>query len=179
MKKSVVVLVIAIALLSVILVAFTGATNTIVDNQTVYVSQIILLNQTLKNPADPSKDIYRVLEKQSYLEEHPGEEDTFLLSRDENLWADYVIQIRDYNYLYDHLGNSLKLEAKVLPDEATNKTLNFNGREKDEVYATVSNEGEVKYQTKLEEVAVIAVQIAATDGSGIACNVKIQSWMYI
>ena len=179
MKKSVVVLVVAIALLSVILVAFTGATNTIIDNQTVYVSRIILLNQTLKNPADPSKDIYRVLEKQSYLEEHPGEEDTFLLSRDENLWADYVIQIRDYNYLYDHLGNSLKLEAKVLPDEATNKTLNFNGREEDDVYATVSNEGEVKYQTKLEEVAVIAVQIAATDGSGIACNVKIQSWMYI
>ena len=178
MKKSVVVLVVAIALLSVILVAFTGATNTIVDNQTVYVSQIILLNQTLKNPADPSKDIYRVLEKPANVEQSE-EKETFLISQEENIWADYVIQIRNYNYFYDYLGNSLKLEAKVLPDEATNKTLVFNGRTKDEVYAVVSNEGEVKYQVKLEQAVVIAIQIAATDGSGVTCNVKIQSWMYI
>ncbi|MBO4540944.1 MAG: hypothetical protein J5736_03120 [Bacilli bacterium] len=179
MKKSVVVLVMAIALLSIILVAFTGATYTIVDDQTVYVKKIVLDNKTLFNPADTSKMIYSVLERESHLAENPDEEETFVRDREENLWFDYVIQIRDFNYFYDNLGHSLQLQAHAEPDNATNRSLRFSGREKDEIYATVSPEGMVEFPTKLEEIADISVSISAKDGSKIESHVRIQSWWYI
>lgn len=179
MKKSVVVLVIAIALLSVILVAFTGATYTIVDNQTVYVNRIVLDNKTLPNPADTSKMVYSVLERESYLAENPDDEDSFIREREEKTYFDYLIRIYDFNYFYDNLGHALQLQAHVEPDNATNKSLRYDGREKDLVYATVSPEGLVDFPQKLTKTAEIELRISAKDGSRAECHLKIISRRYV
>ncbi len=177
MKKSIVVLVFAVSLLAILLVAFTGATYAVIDNTTVYVNKIVLDTKTLKNPSNSSKNIYTVLERETYLAENPEKASDF--QQEGNSWYDYIIKIVDYNYFFDYLGNSLKLEAHVLPTEATNKALRYHGRAKDEIYATVSREGEVAFQSKLEEIAEIQVTIEAQDGSGTSCSLKIQSRMYI
>ncbi len=179
MKKSVLVLVAAISIVSIVIVAFMGATYTIVDNQTIYVQKIYLDVQTLMNPVDASKTIYEVLERKAYLAEHPDKESMFVLDAENDVYCDYVIRIQDYNYLYDHLGNALNLQARAWPDNATNRALRYRLREKDEVYATASVDGEIKYNVQMSETADLIVTITAQDGSGSKTYVKIRNRKYI
>ena len=179
MKKSVLVLVAAISIVSIVLVAFLGASYNIVDNQTIYVQKIYIDLQTLMNPANTEKVIYEVLERKAYLAEHPDKESLFVLDAENDVYCDYVIRIQDYNYLYDHLGNALNLKARAWPDDATNKSLRYRLREKDEVYATASVDGEIKYNVQMTETADVIVTISSQDGSGSKTFVKIRNRKYI
>ena len=184
MKKSVFVLIVGVALVSIILVAFVGANYSIVDNQTVYVASLVLDNKTLV--AEGGSQIYEVLEKKSYLIENPTKESTFARETDEDGkitgWYDYIIRIKDYNSFYDYYGNSITLQAHCTPSDATNKKIRFAGREKDQVYATVTQNGEgeaeVKYVTKMDVVADIEVTMNSTDGSNLTSYIKIRNQKY-
>ena len=155
MKKAIVVIISALYVVSIVIIAFFGS-EVRTETKTTYVEDITL---TLETYSFGGKTIYEVNKNSSWTIE------TRKIPK-------YTIVIRDYNYFYESMGNAIKLDATVSPENATYPQLDYK-IVKGENVASIIGEKTFSFNEQLTTSVASTVKITTTDNSGVSILVGI------
>ena len=176
MKKALIAIISAIYVFAIIIVSFLGVRAEI-SNRTVYAEQILLLNQNVINPntSEIAIEVYKRPDESLINDEGRGIEDNIVWNYGDGLQEhrNYVIKIRDTNFLFDVMGKKYKLETKVLPEDTTRKDLNFFISASEGIKATlkVNNVGDISFLEEYNSAVSLDMIISTTDLSNVSIDV--------
>ena len=195
MKKAMIAIVSAIYFVAIIIVAFLGVRAEFYRNQERVDATGITLEEMKENVPgevvnyyfdgshDEDKILYVAYAKPETLDSEGYDQDHY------NLWRipdgsnenyDYIIRIKKWTWLYNYEWRdgktNFKVNAKVVPDNASEQALVYSTTEGNNgtIYELDNDTGKLHFLEQLENRLTIPITVSTTDNSGIRIRVKVQ-----
>ena len=187
MKKALIAIISVIYVVAIIIVSFLGIRAEVV-NETIYVQEIVLLNQTLYYPNMPKIEdnaivsVYKRPSEDAIGDDGVGEVDGRLINWDFNgVSRDYAIFIDDYFYLYENMGKKYTIETSVKPEDATKKDLTYymSGSDAVKEKLSLTNYGEITFSLQHKGWVDVDILISSTDMSGVEIDILLKIGSYL
>lgn len=195
MKKAMIAIVSVIYVIAIVIVAFLGVRAEFIRNQErVDATGITLIEMVDNTPGEvvsyyfdgshnEEQILYTAYSRPETLDEEGYDEAHY------NLWRipdgsnenyDFIIRIRKWVWLYNYEWRdgktNFKVNAKVVPDNASEQALVYSTTEGNEgtLYDLDNDTGLIHFNEQLTNRLTIPVTVSTTDNSGIRIKVKVQ-----
>ena len=179
MKKALIAIISVIYVVAIILVSFLGSKAEI-NNQTIYVTELELHNETMYNPSYPS-DINKavVIIKNRPSEYEIGDDGK---DADDMTWniieegkivkrISNIIRFKNLTYISENMNSEYQLDVRVKPDDATKKELTYYTNRSN--FMTIDANGLIKFTTIPTSLVSGQLNISSTDMSGIELDITV------
>ena len=185
----------AMYIIAIVIVAFLGVRAEFIRNQErVDATGITLVelkedvpgataNFYFDGSENEDKILYTVYSKPENLDAEGYDEARYNLWRipdGSNMDYDYIIRIKKWTWLYNYEWRdgktNFKIQAKVVPDNASEQELTYSTADANNgtIYDLNNETGTIHFNQQLENRLTIPVTVSTTDNSGIRIRVKVQ-----